>query len=97
MLLMIGNLNAEERLAAFLLDLSCRTAARGYSGTAFALHMTREDIGGYLGLRLETICRAISSLRSQGIVSIAGRAVRILDLGRLRGLISGCEKGLTTL
>jgi CRP/FNR family transcriptional regulator len=97
MLLMIGNLNAEERLAAFLLDLSCRMAARGYSGTAFALHMTREDIGGYLGLRLETICRAISSLRSQGIVSIAGRAVRILDLGRLRGLISGCEKGLTTL
>ena len=97
MLLMMGQLNAEERMAAFLLDLSCRMAARGYSETAFVLHMSREDIGGYLGLRLETICRAIGSLRSQGIVRISGRAVDILDLERLRTLISGYEKGLTTL
>ncbi|MCF7532721.1 helix-turn-helix domain-containing protein [Pseudomonas petrae] len=97
MLLMMGNLNAEERMAALLLDLSCRMADRGYSGTAYVLHMSREDIGSYLGLRLETICRAIGSLRSQGIVRISGRAVEILDLGRLRTLISGCERGLTTL
>lgn len=97
MLLMMGNLNAEERMAAFLLDLSCRMADRGYSGTAFVLHMSREDIGSYLGLRLETICRAIGSLRSQGIVRISGRSVEIPDLGRLRTLMSGCDKGLTTL
>jgi CRP/FNR family transcriptional regulator len=97
MLLMMGNLNAEERLAAFLLDLSCRMADRGYSGTAFVLHMSREDIGSYLGLRLETICRTIGSLRSQGIVEISGRAVEIPDLGRLRTLVSGCDKGFTPL
>lgn len=97
MLLMMGNLNAEERMAALLLDLSCRMADRGYSGTAYVLHMSREDIGSYLGLRLETVCRAIGSLRSQGIVRISGRAVEILDLERLRTHISGCERGLTTL
>lgn len=97
MLLMMGNLNAEERMAALLLDLSCRMADRGYSGTAYVLHMSREDIASYLGLRLETVCRAIGSLRSQGIVRISGRAVEILDLERLRTHISGCERGLTTL
>lgn len=57
--------------------------------------MSREDIGGYLGMRLETICRAIDSLRSQGIVSVSGRAVEILDLERLRTLITGGEGPMT--
>lgn len=89
MLLLMGNLNAEERLASFLLNLSNRMAVRGYSPTAFVLRMTREDIGSYLGLRLETICRAIACLRDNATVRISGRAVEILDLKRLRLLISG--------
>jgi CRP/FNR family transcriptional regulator len=92
MLLLMGNLNAEERLAAFLLNLSNRMAARGYSPTAFVLRMTREDIGSYLGLRLETVCRAIAYLRDNAIVRIGGRAVEILDLERLRQLINGCSR-----
>ncbi len=92
MLLLMGNLNAEERMAAFLLNLSTRMAIRGYSPTAFVLRMTREDIGSYLGLRLETICRAIAYLRDDGIVRICGRAVEILDIERLRKLVNGCAR-----
>gem|GEM_PF-25638 len=97
MLLLMGNLNAEERMAAFLLNLSNRMANRGYSPTAFVLRMTREDIGSYLGLRLETICRAIANLRDHSIVRISGRAVEILDLKRLQALIHGCGCGPKTL
>lgn len=92
MLLLMGNLNAEERMAAFLLNLSNRMAMRGYSPTAFVLRMTREDIGSYLGLRLETICRAIAYLRANDSVRISGRAVEILDLERLRQLMNGCSR-----
>ena len=92
MLLLMGNLNAEERMAAFLLNLSNRMAMRGYSPTAFVLRMTREDIGSYLGLRLETICRAIAYLRDNDSVRISGRAVEILDLERLRQLVNGCSR-----
>ncbi|MGN2384864.1 helix-turn-helix domain-containing protein [Pseudomonas syringae] len=90
-MLLLGNLNAEERMAAFLLNLSGRMFNRGYSATAFVLRMTREDIGSYLGLRLETICRAIANLRNLRIVSISGRQVEILDLNRLQALIHGCS------
>lgn len=93
MLLLMGNLNAEERMAAFLINLSARMASRGYSPKAFVLRMTREDIGSYLGLRPETICRAITNLRDHGIVRISGRAVEILNLKRLRALINGCDCG----
>jgi CRP/FNR family transcriptional regulator len=97
MLLLMGNLNAEERLAAFLLNLSNRMAARGYSPTAFVLRMTREDIGSYLGLRLETICRAIGYLRDNAIVRISGRAVEILDVKQLQRLIHGCSRNARQL
>lgn len=89
MLMLMGNLSAEERMAAFLLNLSTRMGTRGYSPTAFVLRMTREDIGSYLGLRLETICRAIAVLRDNSIVNISGRTVEILNLSRLKQLING--------
>jgi CRP/FNR family transcriptional regulator len=92
MLLLLGNLNAEERLAAFLLNLSRRMEIRGYSPNAFVLRMTREDIGSYLGLRLETICRAIAHLRENGIVRISGRAVEILSQSRLKALVNGVQE-----
>lgn len=91
MLLMMGNLNADERLAAFFLNLSQRMATRGYSPKAFVLRMTRDDIGSYLGLRLETVCRSIARLREMNIVRISGRAVEILDFPALQALISGCS------
>ncbi|WP_095108363.1 helix-turn-helix domain-containing protein [Pseudomonas sp. Irchel 3E20] len=94
MLMMLGNMNSDERLAAFLLNWSQRLKARGYSSSSFVLKMRREEIGSYLGLRLETICRGIAHLRDQGLVEISGRDVNILNMGGLKQLIVGCNRNL---
>lgn len=87
----MGNLNAEERLGTFLLNLSVRMQRRGYSPHAFVLRMIREDIAAYLGLRLETACRAIAYLRDNSIVRISGCAVEIVSQDRLKALVAGCS------
>ncbi|CAI8835918.1 DNA-binding transcriptional dual regulator FNR [Pseudomonas sp. IT-196MI5] len=94
MLMMLGNMNSDERLAAFLLNLSQRLNARGYSSSSFVLKMRREEIGSYLGLRLETICRGIAHLRDQGLVEINGRDVNILNMDGLKQLIVGCHRNI---
>ncbi|BCX70225.1 Crp/Fnr family transcriptional regulator [Pseudomonas sp. WPR_5_2] len=94
MLMMLGNMNSDERLAAFLLNMSQRLNTRGYSSSSFVLKMRREEIGSYLGLRLETICRGIAHLRDQGLVAITGRDVNIMDLDGLKQLIVGCQRHL---
>ena len=58
-MLMLGTMRADQRLAAFLLDLAQRYHARGYSSTEFVLRMTRDEIGSYLGLKLETVSRLL--------------------------------------
>jgi len=95
MLMMLGNMNSDERLAAFLLNLSQRLHMRGYSSKAFVLKMRREEIGSYLGLRLETICRGIAHLRDQGLVEVSGRDVKILDMDGLKQRVAGCHKFAT--
>ncbi len=92
MLMMLGNMSSDERLAAFLLNLSQRLNARGYSSRSFVLKMRREEIGSYLGLRLETICRGIAHLRDQGLVQITGRDVTIENMDGLKQLIVGCHR-----
>lgn len=87
--LMLCNLSAEQRLASFLLSLSRRFVSRGYSPHGFMLRMSREDIGSYLGLRLETICRSVAHLRGLGIVTLHGRQVEILDMPALIALELG--------
>ena len=83
-MLLLGSMRAEERLAAFLLNLSQRFAARGYSPTAFQLRMTRQEIGNYLGLKLETVSRTLSYFQEAGLIKIRNKAVEILDLPRLK-------------
>ncbi|MFJ2362285.1 fumarate/nitrate reduction transcriptional regulator Fnr [Pseudomonas sp. NPDC087697] len=92
MLMMMGNMSSDERLAAFLLNLSQRFSIRGYSSTEFVLKMRREEIGSYLGLRLETICRGIAHLRDQALVEVSGRNVKILDMDGLKHLVAGCHR-----
>ena len=92
MLMLLGNMNSDERLAAFLLNLSQRLSMRGYSSKNFVLKMRREEIGSYLGLRLETVCRGIAHLRDQELVEITGRDVRIRNMEGLKQLISGCHR-----
>ncbi|MCC6472471.1 MAG: fumarate/nitrate reduction transcriptional regulator Fnr [Burkholderiales bacterium] len=79
-MLLLGSMRAEERLAAFLLNLSQRFTARGYSQTEFNLRMTREEIGSYLGLKLETVSRAFSKFQEEDLISVQQKHIRILDV-----------------
>jgi CRP/FNR family transcriptional regulator len=65
-MLLLGSMRAEERLAAFLLNLTQRLQARGFSPSALVLRMTREEIGSYLGLKLETVSRTFSKFQDDG-------------------------------
>jgi CRP/FNR family transcriptional regulator len=80
-------MRADQRLAAFLLDLSQRYQARGYSSSEFILRMTREEIGSYLGLKLETISRLLSRLQQEGLIQVQGRVVKLLERPALRQLV----------
>lgn len=78
-MLLLGRMSAEERMAAFLLNLGQRYAALGWSGTEYTLRMSREDIANYLGIKLETVSRMLGRLQERGLVEIRQRQVRILD------------------
>jgi CRP/FNR family transcriptional regulator len=83
-MLQLGSMNAEERLAMLLLDLSQRFAAHGYSRSDFNLRMTREEMGSYLGLKLETVSRIFSKFQEEGVIAVRQKFVRILDSARLQ-------------
>ena len=83
-MMLLGSMRAEERLAVFLLNLSQRFTARGYSPSEFYLRMTREEIGSYLGLKLETVSRAFSKFQESGLVSVQQKHIRIIDVPGLR-------------
>ena len=83
---LLGTLGAEARVARFLVALGERFRALGYSCTQFNLHMTRQEIGSYLGLTLETVSRSFSALHDARLISINQRAVTLFDTGALRAL-----------
>lgn len=87
-MMLLGSMRAEERLAAFLLNLSQRFTARGYSPAEFHLRMTREEIGSYLGMKLETVSRAFSRFQDEGLIFVQQKHIRILDIGRLKTLLA---------
>ncbi len=79
-MLLLGSMSAEQRLAAFLLDLSRRFLRRGYSGSRFLLRMTRAEIGSYLGLKLETVSRLFAAFHQDGLLDVRHKEVSIVDL-----------------
>jgi CRP/FNR family transcriptional regulator len=87
-MLLLGSMRAEERLAAFLLNLSQRFVRRGFSASEFVLRMTREEIGSYLGMKLETVSRLFSRFHDEALIEVRQKHVRILDPVRLRELIT---------
>lgn len=87
-MMLLGTMRAEERLAAFLLNLSQRFTARGYSAQEFHLRMTREEIGSYLGLKLETVSRAFSHFQEAGHIAVQQKHIRIIDLTALKKLLA---------
>lgn len=91
-MLLLGNMKAEERLAAFLLNLSQRFQSRGYSPREFNLRMTREEIGSFLGLKLETVSRIFSKFQDEGYVKVNNRQIELIDIPALKHLLNGCQR-----
>lgn len=87
MLLLLGSMSARERLAAFLVNLSERLVARGYSATQFVLCMSRREIGSYLGLTIETVSRVFSRFQRNGLIRAESRAVGLKDTVRLKTMV----------
>lgn len=83
-MLLLGTMRADERLAIFLLNMSQRLVARGYSATEFVMRMSREEIGSYLGLKLETVSRMFSKLQDAGFIKVVQKHVHILDMTGLK-------------
>jgi CRP/FNR family transcriptional regulator len=87
-MLQLGTMRAEERLAGFLLNLSQRFSARGYAANEFHLRMTREEIGSYLGLKLETISRMLSRFHDEGLISVQQKHIQLLDPAGIKQLMT---------
>jgi CRP/FNR family transcriptional regulator len=87
LMLLMGSMSAEQRLAAFLLSLSRRYERLGFSANRFVLRMTRDELGNYLGMTLETVSRLMSRFQREGLVSVRQREIELNDIGRLMELV----------
>lgn len=87
MLLLLGKKNAEERLAAFLLNMSQRLHQRGLSATDFHLSMSRHEIGNYLGLAVETVSRLFTRFQEEGLLRVDRKHIEFLDTGALEAIL----------
>ena len=88
-MLLLGNMRAEERIAAFLLNLSQRLHHRGFAANDFILRMSREEIGSYLGLKLETVSRTLSRFHQEGLIMVEHKHIRLLKPELLNQMVSG--------
>jgi CRP/FNR family transcriptional regulator, anaerobic regulatory protein len=88
-MMLLGSMRAEERLATFLINLSKRFLRRGYSASEFHLRMTREEIGSYLGLKLETVSRLFSRFQDEALIEVEQKHVRIVDIAGLERILAG--------
>jgi CRP/FNR family transcriptional regulator len=87
MIWLLGTLHAEARLATFLLDLAERFGRLGYSRNAFALRMSREEIGSFLGIKLETVSRAFSAFAAAGLMTVDRKEVSLRDVAGLQRIV----------
>ncbi len=92
-MLLLGSMYAEERLAAFLLNLTHRLQTRGYSASAVLLRMTREEIGSFLGLTIETVSRTFTKFQAEGLLFVRNRQLRITDPLGLQHVLDGARAG----
>lgn len=86
LLMQLSKKSAEERLAAYLLNLSTRYRQRGFSAKEFNLSMSRTDIGNYLGLAVETVSRLFSRLQEDGVITVNRKHIVLNDLDRMAEL-----------
>jgi len=93
-MLLLGRKSAEEKIATFLINLSSRLHSLGYSATEFRLPMSRQEIGNYLGLTVETVSRIFSRLQKELLISIDRKLIKINDLDALHYMCSGKKEDL---
>ncbi|MDH3311246.1 MAG: fumarate/nitrate reduction transcriptional regulator Fnr [Gammaproteobacteria bacterium] len=89
MLMLLGRMTAEERLASCLMSFSRRLERLGGAPEEFKLSMSRQDLGDFLGLALETVSRLLSRFHDEGLISVHGRQISLLDMNRLRAIATG--------
>lgn len=86
LMLLLGKRSAEEKLAEYLMALSKRYASRNYSSAEFHLSMSRGEIGNYLGIAEETVCRVLARFRAEKLITLQRRHIRLNDFARLQAL-----------
>ena len=87
LMLLLGSMTAEQRLAAFLLSLSRRYQRLGFAAMSFVLRMTREEIGNYLGLTLETVSRLLSRFQREGLTATRQREIELKNFDGLMEMV----------
>jgi CRP/FNR family transcriptional regulator len=90
LLLLLGKMSAEERLASFLLSVSSRMEERHWKETEFNLAMPRQDIANYLGMAVETVSRLLASFQNDKVIEVDRRHVTILDMAKLKSMVGEC-------
>ena len=91
LLLLLGKMTADERLASFLLSLSARMEERHWNANEFNLMMPRQDIANYLGMAVETVSRLFANFQNEKIIDVDRRHITILDMERLKAMVGDCE------
>ncbi|MCU7798801.1 MAG: helix-turn-helix domain-containing protein [gamma proteobacterium symbiont of Lucinoma myriamae] len=86
-MLMHGNINSEEKIAAFILNLAWRYQNSGYSSRKFKLNMTRTDIADFLGLSKESVIRLFKKLQQRKFIQFKGKNVNIIDVEALQNFV----------
>src|SRR5574344_1823974 len=79
MMMLLSKKTADERIATFLVNLSARFRARGYSANHFRLAMSRSEIGNYLGLAVETVSRVFTRFQQNGLLQAEGKEIKITN------------------
>lgn len=87
-MLTVDTLTAEQRVVTFLLDMGSRLGVLGFSTRRMTMRMTRADLGSFLGLKLETVVRALSRLQMLGLIRIEGHEIQILKADGLAALLT---------
>lgn len=93
LLLSLGQMRTEERLATFLVGISERNKQRGFAALEFNLPMPRIYLASYLGMAVETLSRMFSRLQSDGIIKVKQRLIIITDMEALLGLAHRSYRG----
>ena len=91
MMLLLSKKNAEQRVATFLVKLSARYRSRGYSPTQFRLSMSRNEIGNYLGLAVETVSRIFTRFQNMDLLKVDGKEVQLTNLSEMYSLAGECN------